>query len=78
MIKIGDKIVCKDPGRDINLMKNKVYTAALLFKDNQGSPTVELEEVRAPYPFIGFLLERFRKALPEDLKQLETKEKITV
>lgn len=71
--KTNDKVVCIRPGVDINLVKDKVYTVLLTFTDAMGSPAVELDEVRPPYPHLGYMASRFRKTIDKDLKIVNLK-----
>lgn len=72
----GEKIVCVSPGRDLNLVKDEIYTVVEATSDVVGDPSVMLLEVMPPEPFHNYLANRFRKVTPADMKKLEKVELI--
>jgi uncharacterized protein YfaQ (DUF2300 family) len=72
-----EKVVCISPGSSIGLEKNKVYTIFNTFKDAGKNDTVEVLETMPPEPYHGYLSWRFRKAQPEDLKNVKKNKKVT-
>lgn len=58
----GDKVICINPGRDIGLVKDEIYTVVESTVDGQNEPAVMLYEAMPPEPFHNYLAYRFRKA----------------
>lgn len=74
--KSGDKLVCVRPGEaSLGLVKDKVYTCFNAFTSKMEEDVVEVLETMPPEPYHGYLAHRFRKALPNEVKELEKTEK---
>lgn len=67
--KSGDRVICINPGRDIGLVQDGIYTVVESTVDGQNEPAVMLYEVMPPEPFHNYLAFRFRKALDVEIKE---------